>query len=156
MDIVKSWIIFGSVFAAKKYLMEGLVSRCQSFLKEEMSEDNVCTILNHCIRYDEKQLTDDCVNFLTSNSHGVFQSEGFLGLSEAALFELLSNDKFGLPNEIDLLKACIKWTTAQGKMGSTRHILGEALYQIRFHVISAEDLLEINEDSDLLTNEETL
>ena len=37
------------MYTAKKYLIDGLVDKCKTFLETEMSANNVCSILSHCV-----------------------------------------------------------------------------------------------------------
>ena len=62
------------MYAAKKYLLEGLVQQCSNFLEDEISKDNVCTVLKHCLFYDETILADKCVAFVADDPKVIFES----------------------------------------------------------------------------------
>ena len=148
------------MYAARKYLLDGLVEHCELFLNTKITTDNVCTILDDCIRYNENELVDTCHHFVDRNVKNVVNSDHFQRISEAGLRVLLSSDLLGEVEEVDLFKACIKWAQMQqtgddkGRR-SVRDILGPLLYEVRFvGRMSVKEICDIRHD--ILTSDEQL
>ena len=47
----------------------------------------------------------------------VFESDGWLGLSEATLCEVLASDKLSVPEELALYRAVVRWGGSAGDAG---------------------------------------
>ena len=146
------------MYAAKKYLLEGLVQQCSTFLEDEISTENVCTVLKHCLFYDETTLAEKCVAFVAVDPKVVFESADFMNINETTLHHLLSADKVYI-KPVDALKYSLKWAKSQQKdqteLISVREILGKSLFQIPFSSMSGRELAGIIRVSpDLLSDKE--
>jgi hypothetical protein len=160
------------LFAAKKYMMDNLVVRCLCFLKDNIREDNVCTILNHCVLYDEKELVGKCLKFIGPRTKHILVSEGFLNLSKSALKHLLEFDRLVVDSECEVLEACKAWAVRcleslldDGSSSEAeyepeqdhevRKTLGDSLYQIRFATMTVDEFAKSVGASRILTDEES-
>ena len=146
------------MYAAKKYLLEGLVQRCSKFLEDGISKDNICTVLKHCLFYDETTLAEKCVAFVAADPKVVFESADFMNINETTLHHLLSADKVYI-KPVDVLKYSLKWAKSQlnDELISVREILGNSLFQISFSSMSGRDLANIIRDEpDLLNDKEAM
>ena len=124
------------LYAAKKYLLDDLVKLCCKFLEDEMLKDNVCSMLNHCLLYDEDMLAAKCVTFIADHTKSVLESDDFSTLTENSLCLILSTEKIHIA-PVDMLTYCLTWAKShqikQDQMRSLREILGKSLYHIHFH-----------------------
>ena len=59
------------MYAAKKYDVLGLQTKGRSFLDVDMSVENVCTILDQTITFDDMDLQNLCLNFIMRQSEDV-------------------------------------------------------------------------------------
>ena len=145
------------MYAAKKYLLEGLVQRCSKFLEDEISKDNVCTVLKQCLLFDETTLAEKCVTFIAADPKVVFESADFMNINETTLHHLLSDDKVYI-RPVDALKYSLKWAKSQkdkAELISLREILGKSLFQIPFSSMSCHELADmIGDEPDLLNDKE--
>jgi len=80
------------LYAAKKYLLTGLVAECVTVLEKELSVDTVCTLLDQSLSLGEIELQQKSLNFISTSTHRVFNTEGFVHLSHDALEEIVSLD----------------------------------------------------------------
>ena len=136
------------MYAARKYLIDGLVDKCKTYLETEMSPNNVCVILNHCILYDENELMEKCMEVIHNHTEDVLNSDDFLNCSNEGLHKVVLSDELSCVAEVDIYRACVKWAKHQqeSRTGSIRDILGESLYQIQFGSMSAEELADVTEE----------
>ena len=146
------------MYAAKKYLLEGLVKQCSKFLEDEISKENVCTVLKHCLFYDETTLAEKCVAFVAVHPKVVLESPDFLNINETTLHHLLLSDKMYI-KPMDALKYSLKWAKSQQKdeteLIPVREILGKSLFQILFSSMSCRELADsIRASPDLLNDKE--
>ena len=97
------------MYAAKKYLIDGLVDRCKDFLDQTMSTANLCTILSHCMIYDEQELSEKCIRLVRDNPEGVLESDDFQDISSEGLHNLVSSDALSCVAAVDIYKTCLRW-----------------------------------------------
>ena len=134
------------LYAAKKYMITPLARKCMDFLELKITTDSVCTILNHSILYDEPELTEKCLWYISPRTKSVFSSDSFLGLSSGALKRFLGNSLLFVNSEVDVLDACLRWAKHNTRSQNVditdleiRRLLGDNLYKIRFSSMSAQD-----------------
>ena len=146
------------MYAAKKYLIDGLVDRCKVFLDQEMSISNVCTIMSHCVLYDEQELIDKCMELVNDHPEEVLQSGDFLDISSEGLLKLMSSDVLNCVAADDVYRNCKKWAKRRQESqtdADLRDILGSSLYHVQFTQMSAKELSDITDDDpDILSHEE--
>ena len=148
------------LYAAEKYLVGGLIDKCTQFLADNITDDSVCSIVNQSLLYSEKELLLKCIEYISQNSRGVFESSDFLNLTDVSLLQLLSCDEVGLAREMDVLKTCVKWAgnkraAENCQQRSLRDILGDCIKQIRFGSMNAEELTSlVSEHRSILTERE--
>jgi len=150
------------MYAAKKYLLTGLVAECGTVLEKELSVDTVCTLLEQSMSLGENALKQKSLNFISKNIHRVFNTEEFVHLSHDALEEIVSLDCLVGSSERQLYERCVKWARQQlretgNKSPSDAEIrekLGNILYKIRFPTMTQKDFAELTAQSAVLTAEE--
>ena len=138
------------MYAAKKYQIDGLADRCKDFLDQAMSTANVCTILSQCMIYDEQELSDKCIDFVSDDPEGVLESDDFLDSSSEGLHRLVSSDALSCVAAVDIYNACVKWAKRRRESQTAvclRDILGSSLYEVPFRMMSAKDLSCITDEN---------
>ncbi len=134
------------LYAAKKYLVPPLSRRCMDFLERNICVENVCTILNHSLMYEEQELTDKCFFYIAPRAGIVMETDGFLGLCRLALQRFLECNFLHVTSESKVFEACISWAKERCK-GDTnvtsetelRQVLGDVIRQIRFPCMDAKE-----------------
>ncbi|XP_045172403.2 BTB/POZ domain-containing protein 6-B-like [Mercenaria mercenaria] len=150
--------VLSCLYAAKKYCLQGLIEKCSAFLEDHIDADNVCEVHEQAIFYDMKSLQQKCFDFILENASDVFLSTSFLDLSHNTLVSLLKSDKLS-EDEENIFSACVKWARNKCKLDNKdpsaetlRETLGDALYNIRFPVMSVEKFATIVTPSEILTS----
>lgn len=152
------------MYAAKKYLLLDLADQCQKFLQANLNIENVCCILELSMAFDENQLKDRCLAFISKYTIDVLKSEGFLQLSRATLLEIAKMDCLTI-SELQLFNACVLWAKHQLKPDATdlvptplmiRNTLDSVLYRIRFPNMDQVEFSRHVGKCQVLSNEEKL
>jgi hypothetical protein len=76
-----------------------------------------------------------CWSVIEQNTLKAIESQGFLFLSWNTLFELLKNDRITI-SEFKLGKRCWDWAMNNKKDKSCTEVLGTAIYQLRFPIMT--------------------
>jgi len=144
--------------AAKKYLIAGLISKCQKFLQDHLSPENVCSVLDQSLTIGETELKEHCVKWISENADGSLKSAGFLSLSVNALEILIGSDSLEMA-ESDVHASCVTWAKSQLNLFDItdeliREKLGNVLYRIRYPLFTAEKFAHLVGKSGLLTDKE--
>ena len=159
-DITSSTVV-PLMFAAKKYLLTGLVSACLDVLEKSISPDTVCTVLQQSMFFGEDRLKDKCLHFISNNTQLVLGTDAFMGISHDVLKTVVSLNAVAT-TEKHVFESCIKWAKHQllelGVEDPTdeemRAKLGDVLYEIRFPTMTAEEFAGLTAHSKILTLEE--
>ena len=123
------------MYLANKYMVSSLIEKCVDVFQENLQPDNVVTILELALYFEEKKLEKKCWKVVESYADKVFASEAFCHISRDTLIDIMGRKTN--TSEIELsVKAVLKWTNAQcaengieasGK--NRRAVMGESLYQ---------------------------
>ncbi|WAR27990.1 BTBD6-like protein [Mya arenaria] len=102
--------VMATMYAAKKYDIQPLTNRCKTFLEKEIAVENVCIILDQASKFEEKELIQQCLSFVSENPDLVFESDGFLSISSETMRYVLEQEKTTpkLPPE-EVYASCKKW-----------------------------------------------
>ena len=149
------------LYAAKKYLLDGLLKECVQMMQKSIEVETVCSILQQSVKFAENALRDECLQFIAITSRSVFASEGFLCLTHDVLSTVLDMATMSC-SERTVFESCVKWARHQLREsgndnpsdGEIRHILGDVLYLIRFPTMTAKEFAELAASSEVLTSEE--
>ena len=148
------------MYLAKKYIVPSLTEKCVEVFHKSLKPDNVVTVLEQAVHFDEKELEKKCWEVVESQTVQVIASEAFCHISQGTLIHLLKRETLGV-EEIEFFKAVLKWSDAQcAKNGleatgeNRRAVIGNALYEIRFLSMSQQDFAHNVSSSGLLTAEE--
>ncbi|XP_021358920.1 BTB/POZ domain-containing protein 6-like [Mizuhopecten yessoensis] len=66
--------------AARKYMVDRLVKKCETFLKSSLTTENVCLLLEQAHIYTEESLKEDCINKIARSPEEVLKSTSFVEL----------------------------------------------------------------------------
>jgi len=148
-------------YAAQKYNIKGLEEKCKTFLENNMSADNVCTILEHAAKFDRKELVETCMKIVNGNAKSVFKSEPFVSVSHKILELIVEQTSTTTP--LDIYEACKTWAKGQVKQQDSdvsceriRDILGGIISKIRFNEMSCEDFVDCVVKEHILSSDEVV
>ena len=149
-------------YLAKKYIVPFLAQKCIEFLETNLAVENVSTILQQALQFDEKNLENKCLELIDSKTSEAAASEAFTGINEATLAHILKRDSLNV-KEVDLFKVVLKWSEAkcsrkgiEANAKNKRAVMGNAIYQIRFSSMTLQDFAQNASQSGILTPEEVV
>lgn len=150
------------MYLGQKYIVPSLTERCVNTLSEFMQPGMVLEYLEEAKFYGDKELIEKCWNVIDKQTSEVVSSEAFSDISQETLIDLLKRDTLYIA-EVDLFKAVLKWSEIQcSKNGvqatdeNKRKVLGNAVHEIRFRVMSQEEFTQHVFTSGLLPAEKIL
>lgn len=138
--------IHGVMYLCHKYQTDECLDMCSMFLKEHLTNDEVCLYYQLATLLEQTDLKEFCQHKISMNAKKVFQSEGFLNCSWETLMEIVKMDEL-VCREISLLDACIDWALNSCKCKklniekrNVRDQLKDVIYEIRFYQITVNDI----------------
>lgn len=154
--------VLGVMYLAKKYLVLSLMRRCGQFLEERIDPNNVFETLTQARQFREEELEKRCWFIVDLNTKQCLESPGFLELDLAAIKSLLRRETLRI-EESELFEYCMRWAGRQCKSegleasgANLRTILGDALFNMRFPVMTQKQFAEKVVPQDILTDREAL
>jgi BTB/POZ domain-containing protein 3/6 len=153
------------MYLSKKYLIPSLSKRCRDVLQHTLFETHinvvaVLTILEQAALLDENDLRLKCWDLVDNETQIFSSSEAFNEITLETLNELLGRETL-TNDELEVFQTVFRWSGKQClKNGldptgeNRRRMLGYAIYNIRFLVMSREDFFQHVSTSGLLTTEE--
>jgi hypothetical protein len=97
------------MYAAKKYDLPELTSKCSELLKSDLTEKNAVTIYQAAQLLEDKELEGRAEAWVVRNLHKLMEEESdFLNLTKDNLKTLLAKDDLDVA-ELDLFQACLKF-----------------------------------------------
>ncbi|RWS12858.1 BTB/POZ domain-containing protein 2-like protein [Dinothrombium tinctorium] len=160
---------------SKKFEFHDLTLNTLTFLNTHVSEYNVLEIithlrnecndceLNNSMNNDNtlNELIAKCFHILDENAEFVLKSYEFVNIDQSTLIEVLSRGTLNVSSELSVFDAVEKWSDQQClkrrlevNPDNKRKLLGDALYCVKYLVMSWNEFLRGPYLSDLLTNEE--
>ena len=151
-------------YAAQKYQLPALLFKCEVFLSEHLVVKNACTIYSQAKLFSMTKLKKVALEFIAQNAMKIFNSEDFLSLSPANLFDILQLDSLCI-SEVNVFRSVLKW--AESKLSQSKQLItGESrrrimleckiLYMIGVPLLTLEEYTTVVVQSDVLTDEEQL
>ena len=149
------------LYAAKKYLVSGLVSECLKVLDKSVTVDTVCEVLEQCVLFGEEELKKKVLSFIYFTAAVLFSTEGFMHLTRDTL-EIVAGLEPLACTERYLFESCLKWARHQllesgnesPRDEEVREVLGSVLYKIRFPAMTSKEFAELTAHSQILTGDE--
>lgn len=133
---------------AEKYGINSLKSCCDDFERSQINKDNVIHMLINAIKSEDHKLVEHCLQIIDINCNHIITSEAFLKLTSNQMSLILKRDQL-IVNEIDLLKALIKWSEnlcfrrgLQVNGENIFRIMEKKLYLIRFPLLKLDEMIE--------------
>ena len=151
-------IIFDVLRLTKEYKVPSLVQVCKSAFEKVFAE------VEKKLLREEHGKTEELWSYIDQNADIFFSLEYFLKIKKNILNTLLERDTLP-PNEKLIFDAVKKWADHQCQSQNLeqtrknrREILGDAIYQIRFHTMSSTEFSRYSGDvfRELLYDSETL
>lgn len=140
---------------AKQSLNDDFVDVCSNFLKNAMTTNNLCVAYRLAIMYDMESLRFDCAQQISAKTTDLFASDDFLRCDRDVLMSILKLDTMNC-SEVAMFNACIAWARAdctrkgldESMPENLRASLGDAIYQIRFASMNAEEFAMLHKSLD--------
>ena len=152
----------GVMYLAKKYLVSSLAKKC--VLEASINPDNVFTVLEQAMQFDEKKLEAKCWGIVSKKTQECLNSTAFCNIKPSTLIALLKKRSLEI-NEVDLFKAVLKWVDREcARQGinieedktSRRRMLGNSIHDIYFLEMSLQDFTNHVSSSGILTETEVI
>ena len=151
------------LYTSKKYFLPDLTTSCKTFLEQNLNMENVCTIIDQSIFYDEEELTEKCLRYIGPRAQTVFGQESFLNLSQAAVAKIAQHDYLYMESESTLYRACLQWSRHNCMLANSnrepdekelREMLADVIHHIRFPNMDAIEFAKEVGKGQVLTHEE--
>ncbi|XP_052800924.1 BTB/POZ domain-containing protein 6-like isoform X2 [Mya arenaria] len=151
------------LYCAKKYDVPSLQTICRDFLRNAINVLNVCTVLEESLHFQEDQLKEECIGFISQNTIAVLKTKSFKKLPTNTVKLLLEDDALNC-KEIHIYSALKAWGVYACKRKGTiiptaeniRVEIGDLIKLIRFPTMSVEDFSKYVAKDLVLTPEEKL
>ena len=126
------------MYIAKKYCVDQLVKVCADFLKDNISADTVCQIMEASRAISESDVYDQCLSFIQKNILDCLKSNDFPTLSMKCLEDIMVNENFTVKEE-ELYENLMRWAESEcqrqkldASWQNKRKVLGDLLYKVHF------------------------
>lgn len=137
--------ILDTLGLANQYGFTDLEIAISDYLRQVLSLNNVCAILDAAKLFGLEGLTNVCHSFLDRNAGEILQHETFRNLSQDAICSLLMRDSFFAP-EVQIFQAVYDWCKCNADSGNIETIVSK----VRFSLMSLEQLLHVVRPSGIL------
>lgn len=152
------------MYAARKYDVPALVEKCSEFLTNNTTVENVCSILDQAILFEQKDLIQTCLELISRHASEVFTSDEFVDLSRNGLKAVLELDKLDISGEAEVYVACKRWASASRKRSGQEALsakdlkseLVDCLPLIRFAAMTVEDFCSVVAIENILSDTEKI
>ncbi|XP_055353051.1 BTB/POZ domain-containing protein 6-B-like [Paramacrobiotus metropolitanus] len=133
---------------ADKYDLPLLVEMCSDFASAGLTVDNCLTILENAICLRADMIVGCCLEFIDGCADDILQSEHFAALEQKTMVMILQRDTLSA-DEHNVYLAVERWAQEACKAhnmeptAANRHqVLGEALFLVRFPLLSNTELAD--------------
>ncbi|XP_055355144.1 BTB/POZ domain-containing protein 6-B-like [Paramacrobiotus metropolitanus] len=157
--------VFETVYCADKYNLPRLENLCLTFIKTDLRADNCLLYLEavkRCMHDSVARLEESCWEVVDRFTPSVLQSEYFPTVSRETMKLLLQRDTLSA-DENSIYLAVENWSVAacmrdnlEPSQVNRRAVLGEALYLIRFPLLTDAELVNGPMKSRMLLEPELL
>lgn len=104
--------MLGVLYLGHKYNVNECVLACVEFLKDNVTDENVCDILMPAIFFEHQQLIQICDAHITANTFAVAESAGFLQCHREVLARILLMNLLAC-SEVEVFEVCMAWVRAK-------------------------------------------
>uniref|UniRef100_A0A1Q3FF41 BTB/POZ domain-containing protein 9 n=1 Tax=Culex tarsalis TaxID=7177 RepID=A0A1Q3FF41_CULTA len=138
--------ILDTLGLANQYGFTDLEMAISDYLRQVLSLNNVCAILDAAKLFGLEGLTNVCHAFLDRNAGEILQHDTFRTLSEDSICSLLLRDSFFAP-EVQIFQAVYDWCKCNADAsGSVENVVSK----VRFSLMTLEQLLNVVRPSGIL------
>ena len=159
-------VMFGVLRLTQKYEIPSFVEACRNDLQQKAPEKVTATqafqYLETFVKLNEPTMMEVCWSYIDKHTDEFFASEYFLRISQVTLSSLLRRDTLS-SNEKAIFEAMVKWADNQcseQKLHSNpenrRQILGDAIYEIRFHTMAGSTSGQLSTWEQILSDSEVI
>lgn len=136
------------LYAAQKYQIVGLISKCENYLHENLAVYNACTIFSNAKCFTMDNLKINALTFIADNAIDVLKNDDFVMLPPEDLVDILRLDTLCV-QEVDLVRAVLKWSDhiltqsnnkIDGKSRRTVLLKDGILFTLAIPLLSIDDL----------------
>ncbi|CAH8432752.1 unnamed protein product [Heterobilharzia americana] len=120
-------LLFYVLYATKKYILPRLTQICVEYLKDLITAENVCMILDRSIFFDEVDLTRRCWHVIDVLASDVLQSQGLLTLNSNYLQDLVRRDTLNC-QESEVFAAVGRWAGAECSRLGIRDVVSNRVH----------------------------
>ena len=153
--------VISIMYLSKKYLVPALMEQCLDLLGKGLDPENVLSILEQAILFDEKDFEEKCWKFVDWHLKEILPyTDNFVKIRLQTLSSLLKRNSL-IIKETHLFKAVLKWIDFQClandlelTIENRRSVIGEAVYDLRFFAMSEKMFSKHVVNSGLLTSGE--
>ncbi|KAL3078328.1 hypothetical protein niasHT_032734 [Heterodera trifolii] len=149
------------LYAAKKYNIPELVDA--SLQVPVSSLRNVFLAYALAELYELENFAYHCLFYIDENADTLIESEGFLQIDQKLLCEIFERDELQISGEISIWNAALRWADAKCRQNgiecsaeNRRAVLGPALFQMRFPLVSIEEFSKKIVPTDVLSKDEVI
>lgn len=142
---IKTENILDTLGLANQYGFTELEQAISGYLREALSLNNVCSILDAARLYCLESLANVCHRFMDTNATDILSHENFKNLSHEALCGLLVRDSFFAP-EVQIFIAVQKWANNNRDSADIESVV----QHVRLPLMSLEQLLTVVRPSGIL------
>ncbi|CAG2256656.1 BTBD3_6 [Mytilus edulis] len=75
---LNSNLVIPSLYAAQKYQIAGLISKCENYLQDNLAVENACKIYSNAKFFTMDTLKNNALQFIADNTIDVFENDDFL------------------------------------------------------------------------------
>uniref|UniRef100_A0A5K4FGI5 BTB domain-containing protein n=1 Tax=Schistosoma mansoni TaxID=6183 RepID=A0A5K4FGI5_SCHMA len=141
-------LLFYVLYATKKYILPRLTQICVEYLKDLITAENVCMMLDRSIFFDEDDLTRRCWHVIDVLAPDVLISQGLLTLNSNCVHDLVSRNTLNC-QESEVFAAVGRWAGAECNRLGIRDVVSNRvqvaaniLPLIRFPTMTLSDFAE--------------
>lgn len=96
------------MYLVRKYGIERCMVQCVDFLKDTMTNDDVCSAYQLAVQFDLDELKHFCQRKISANAEDVLKSNDFLNCKHTVLQLIVAMDSL-IIEEINVFDACLTW-----------------------------------------------
>lgn len=137
--------ILDTLGLANQYGFTDLEIAISDYLRQVLSLNNVCAILDAAKLFGLEGLTNVCHSFLDRNAGEILQHETFKNLSQDSICSLLLRDSFFAP-EVQIFQAVYDWCKCNEEAANVEEVVSK----VRFSLMTLEQLLHVVRPSGIL------
>ena len=150
------------LYIAKKYCVDKLVKVCANFLRDAITSDTVCQIMEASRAISDSEVYDQCLSFMWKNFTDSLKSKDFPTLCMRSMEDVMAIENV-IVKEEELYENLMRWAESECKRQTLnvswenkRKVLGDILYKVRFPLMKRKYFTKKVATTDLLSDTEKL